>query len=320
MKLSDLLHYYERLHETDMAGLTHSCVERISSSTIQNLECVSDLIQAHQASKFFAANMHQLQQDTAGLIDQFARLNQTVSNLKQYVKFSMDSMRHYAAAQSEKRFVPNSLYMLSPDRSLKLEPDIQAQIQSRIATLCSWQYPAAIVRPGHDNFVHYMTGSDPLYLVDLNCDILQPALAGFNEVFRRRVLCHAVNEKDQTMLAKLPANQMGLCLLWGFFNFRSQSLVLRWLTELYEITRPGGTVMFTYNDCDTAHGVSLWESGWMSFVSGQQIRDHATGLGFAIAKDQRCGSDVWLMELIKPGVLQSQRACQTLAKVVYRPK
>ena len=56
--------------------------------------------------------------------------------------------------------------------------------------------------------------------------------------------------------------------------------------------------MFTFNDCDTAHGVALAEDSDMSYTPARKIKEHVGLLGFEILPNYESDRDVFCMLLM----------------------
>ena len=100
-----------------------------------------------------------------------------------------------------------------------------------------------------------------------------------------------------------------------FFNFKPLELLKRYLDELYKKMRPGGVLIFTYNDCDLWQGVDLVERSFMCYTPGSQIRSYAESLGFVIETNVTDPPNAAWFEMTKPGERESLRGGQVLAKI-----
>lgn len=267
--------------------------------------------------------MLEVETDIAQIDQNFYQLIKTVDALKSSAHRAVKNMEPYYLRRSLHQYLntqsqPDSTIL---NARLGLSDPVREYIKASIAKSQDWRWPGLIVRPGLEDFVTGMTAMDPLYLVDHNLNLLAPALERFPPLFQQRTACYTISEQPgKPILADLPRAQMGLCVLFYHLNFRPIELVQQWLDELWAVVRPGGRVLFTYNDCDRAHGVSMYESGFMSYTPGHMIRGHAQSLGFEIVDDYHPEVGVDWMELRRPGLLTSLKASQTLAKVVARSK
>lgn len=189
--------------------------------------------------------------------------------------------------------------------------------RARVRRYVGWQHPAMIIRPGTEPYIHDMVSCDPLYLVDVKFEFLHPVLTLYNEVYNNRLRTYTLHEQQNGMLlAKIPNNQMGLIMAYNFFNFRPFEVIRRYLEEILQKLRPGGTLLMTFNDCDRDKAVMLVENQYCCYTPGYLIKQMAETLGFEIHfswHDE--GPSTWL-ELRKPGEMVSLRGGQALAKII----
>ena len=198
----------------------------------------------------------------------------------------------------------------------QLTIDAEDTLRARLSSYADWRWPGMIIRPGLEDFIENMVGSDPLYIVDREHDLLQPCLDRFPQAYQNRLRPYTTNDWiDQPILGKIPNNQFGVCLACNVFNFRPLEIIRRYLEEIYTKLRPGGVLLMTYNDCDHAQAVMLAEQGFASYTPGYLVRDLTQHVGFNLVHTwDDGGPSVWL-ELHKPGQLLSNRGGQALAKI-----
>ena len=189
-------------------------------------------------------------------------------------------------------------------------------LRSRLSKYADWRWPGMIIRPGLEDFIENMVGSDPLYIIDREYDLLQPSLNRFPPQYQNRLRPYTTNDwSDDLILEKIPNNQFGVCLVCNVFNYRPLEIIRRYLEEIYQKLRPGGALLMTYNDCDRASAVMLVEQFCTSYTPGYLIRDLTQNVGFEFVHTWSDGGpSVWL-ELRKPGQLLSNRGGQAIAAI-----
>jgi len=211
----------------------------------------------------------------------------------------------------------SSEYILG--RTLILDDSVKDFITARIQHYGDWQYPGMIIRPGHENWINYLVSCDPLYLVDQNLELLEPSILRFNDQYQRRLRSYAIQESlDHAILPRLPDDQFGFCLVYNFFNFKPISIIKQYLTELYNKLKPGGTIAFTFNDCDKRGAVELVERNFICYTPGREVMSHIESLGFNVRQKFKISAACTWIEIQKPGQLTTLRGGQTLAKLVYK--
>lgn len=205
------------------------------------------------------------------------------------------------------------------NRRLGIDADSNILLRSHLRNLGDWRVPGLILRPGRETFIEDMVPLDPLYLVDQHEELLKPSVDGFTPEYQRRLRQYVVNDRqDSAILGDLPKNQFGLVFAYNYFNFRPVEIIHRYLTELYAVMRPGGTLIMTYNNCDRAQGVGLAERGFMCYTPKRHIQKHAESVGFESTFEHNGLGDLSWLEFVKPGDITSIRGGQTLAKVLAK--
>ena len=204
-------------------------------------------------------------------------------------------------------------------RNLNVLESAKNTIVSRILSYADWHYPAAIIRPGREDFINYLVADDPLYLIDEHKDLLLPAMNKFNQQYQNRLRPYVIAESTGTnILDRLPDNQFSFFLAYNYFDYKPLNMIKIYLKEIFEKLRPGGTLGITFNDCDYAGSVSRVENCTGYYTPGRMIVEHCAQIGYTeIFKLANNESSTWV-ELQKPGTLTSARGGQTLAKIHHK--
>jgi hypothetical protein len=249
-------------------------------------------------------------------IDQFT---ETVNELHEHVsteivrsesEYIQTSIRIYQSEMIHER--PD--YILN--RRLAVQGDDLAYISSRLKLLGDWRYPGMCIRPGLEDFVKIMVPLDPLYVVDQEFTLLEPAVQNFGPQYQRRLRQYTINDyRSDPILKELPDNQFGVIFAYNFFNYKPLMVIERYLSEMYAKLRPGGTVIMTFNNCDRAHAVGLAERNFMMYTPLRLLRPIIDRIGYVNVSNRQCDGDFDLLELVKPGELSSIRGGQCLAKI-----
>ena len=221
------------------------------------------------------------------------------------------SLRVY---EEEMRYEPDN-YIL--DRRLSIDPESNIILRSRLKSYTDWRLPGMIIRPGRENFIEELVPLDPLYLVDHNTQLLEPAIAAFTTEYQRRLRPYAVNDyQGWPAMRQLPDNQFGLIFAYNYFNYKPITVIQSYLEEIFAKLRPGGVFLFTYNNCNRWHGVALAEKNFMSYVPAHRLRIIAENIGYEITHTYDGQGDISWLELTRPGQIVSLRGGQSLAKII----
>ena len=210
-------------------------------------------------------------------------------------------------------------YRLSRDLNIT-EADHEA-VLGRVLRWSDWQYPGMIVGAMQADWITHLVGLDPLYVVDTDQALIDPAVKRFKSQYQQRMRTYVVPERQpRQILEALPDAQFSLVFAYNFFHYRPFELICKWSSEVFHKLRPGGTFFFTFNDCDRAHAVALTERHFMCYTPGHRVVQHLRDTGFDILEHAQGAGDVAWIEAQRPGQLDTMRAGQNLAKIVARSK
>jgi hypothetical protein len=310
MKLSELVDYLNLLNQ-DATGSEWD-------STMNQLWAMQRTIFTHSVQ--FGALSTDLKDDVINVqraLDQVAR---TVDNIKDHIVSMIAQLEPEQYEQSQRLYQDEMCHETAEyilNRQLHIDNDSDILLRAHLKNFTDWRLPGLIIRPGLDTFIEDLVPLDPLYLVDHNMDLLQPAVSAFTPEYQRRLRPYTTNDYAQEHpLWQLPDNQFGFVFAWNYFNYKPLSVIYRYLDDIYTKLRPGGVVIFTYNDCDYGHGAALAERNFMCYTPGKTIKSHAQDMGFEIIFEHSGQGNVTWLELKKPGEIQSIRGGQALAKIV----
>ena len=165
-----------------------------------------------------------------------------------------------------------------------------------------------------DNWISLMVASDPLYLIGPSIEILQKSLRSFPEIYQKRVRLYGLNNTRD--LSTLPQAQFNLIFCWDFFNHLSIDIIDLYLQQMMRLLRPGGTLLFTYNNCDLARSAKLvdWDSAsWCTLFLLEKIYSkhgfELIGSDDIISDDVNVSHVSWA-ELKRPGDLATSKILQ----------
>ncbi len=313
MRLSELVNYMNLLDAMSTVGTAQQADQDLAKITHV---ISSSAIQLEQ----FGAVLTQRQNQVADALRQY---ESDLVTLKHTLRELITIHEKPWFAESY-RLYEQEMLNETTEYILDRRPEISAETaqfyRTRLTCHNGWHHAAMIIRPGREPFIHDLLASDPLYLVDESHDLLQPAMAQFNEQYQQRLRPYVIQERSGTaILEQLPKSQFGLVFAYNFFNFRPFEVLRQYLTEIYQKLRPGGTLIMTFNDCDRAKAVMLVEQHYCCYTPGYLVRELAQSLGYQITFAwTNQGPSTWL-ELRRPGERPSLRGGQALAKILPKP-
>jgi hypothetical protein len=251
-----------------------------------------------------------------------SKFDQSLQTLKQQLKNDVDRLAPEYYAESWKRYEQEMCFETVEhliNRKLSIEFNDYERLRNVIKTYTDWRLPGMVLGSRQETFVEDMVPMDPLYLVDHNQELLNAAMRPFTQEYQRRLRPYVINDwKDQEILAAIPTNQFGLVFAYNYFNWKPIEIIERFLIEIYQKLRPGGALIFTYNECDNWYGVGAVENAWMCYTPGSRIQTIARNLGYKIINQCTGTGDIAWFEMRKPGEIRSLRGGQVLARVIRR--
>jgi len=312
MKLSDIVAQLNLLDSLDVAGECGTAVAKLNH--------ITHMITEH-------ADQHQTAGDS--ITKTYDDISKDIAKFSAQVESLKDNLRSEIVLK-EQEYLSNSLHVYreemihdNPDMILKrrlgIDSDDDMRLRTHLKNLTDWRIPGMIIRPGLETYIEDMVPMDPLYVIDHDKELLQPAVSKFTPEYQRRLREYVINDwANGPILGSLPNNQFGAIFAYHYFNHKPMPTICQFLNEFYEKLRPGGMVIMTYNNCDLAHGVIRAEHTWMLYTPRRLIEQHAIDLGFELIEAYDGKGDVSWLEFRKPGDIASIRGGQTLAKIVAK--
>lgn len=313
MKLSELVAYRNALEQFNVPT-----VQRSASLELENI-----LHRVESVPVELGNFKQELGQNFKSIHDSFINFNNTLSRLKQEVKTAIEIAEKPYFAESYRMYEQEMCYESNDhilNRRMPMSPETEQTISTRIQSYSDWRYPGMMIRPGLENFMRHMVSFDPLYIVDREHALLEPAINKFPEEYQRRLRCYYMNEyTDDDILGKIPNSQFGIVVAFNFFNFKPFEVLKQYLQEIYTKLRPGGVLCMTINDCDRAFCVALTEAHFTCYTPGSLVRELAINIGYEPVFNWNDNGNLTWVEFRKPGLLNTIKGGQTLAKTVNKP-
>jgi hypothetical protein len=310
MKLSELVEYLNLLDSNELAPDYQGAVQRFQE--------IEHVVTNHsvQIDNFAIDFENKIQT----ILNSLSDVQQTLEDFKNRIRQQISAMEldQYQASQrlyEQEMCYETNEYILN--RRLSIDPDSRLLLTGRLLQYTDWRLPGLIMRPGREKFIEDLVPLDPLYLVDQHQELLDPSMLAFTPEYQRRLRPYVINDYEHTdALWQLPVKQFGLIFAYNYFNYKPIKVVRQYLDSMFARLRPGGVAIFTYNDCDWAHGVALAEKSFMCYTPGREIQAYCNHVGFEILSVNRGQGDITWMEIRRPGEIESVRGGQSLAKIV----
>lgn len=314
MKLSEVVDYLSQLEQIN--------IDPVCSTAVRHLDGVMHVVAAHQIQRQNLTD--DLQKDLDDVKSTLNKFQNTIDNIKGYLTKIIKQQESAMYQESSRMYEEEMCFETNEyilDRRLAIDEESNILLRSRLRNASDWRLPGMVIRPGRDSFIEDLVPLDPLYLVDHHQELLDPSILKFTPEYQRRLRPYVVKEyHSNTILELLPAGQFGMIFAYNYFNYKPLEVIYRYLNEIFEKLRPGGSFIFTFNDCDYAHGVALAEQHFMCYTPGHAIQTHAETVGYEFVHKHHGQGDLNWLELRKPGQIRSIRGGQSLARIVANSK
>lgn len=204
-------------------------------------------------------------------------------------------------------------------RILSVSSESRADLVNAIRGHTDWHYPALEIGPGDGVWTEHLVAADPLYIVDINNEYLQNTLSRFNELYRKRIRPYCIGNwiaNDDFYLMMLPSNQFGFIFSWNVFNYFPLYETKIMLEQCFQLLRFGGSMIFSYNNCEFPAQAEYVEKGFRSWMPKTLLINTCKQIGFEIIKTVDYDNTISWIEIRKPGKLKTVKSHQVLGKII----
>lgn len=194
--------------------------------------------------------------------------------------------------------------------------EIKERFNTLITKSVSWRHPTLYIRPNSTHFLNALKASDILYVME-QCDVTEwfESVSG-PTYFEKSVRFRIIDENKNTFITQYyPPEQMGFILMENFLTFKPLEIIKQYLNESMELLKPGGHLLFTYNNCDLASGARNFENGLYCYTPGKMLRLICEEIGFEVEDDTTTNRVSWFY-LKKPGTLTSLKGGKCLGQIM----
>ena len=309
MKLSDIVRYQNHLDtlsvykaaaaaQAEVTKITHT----VQHNEVQIEEHAARLISIQEDLE---KSLRDYQQELTRLCDDVQKLIE--HHEPEYFTASTDNYQQGMCSDTP-------AYIL--ERTRPIDPDTKTLLVDRLTAYTDWRYPGMVLRPAHGPGIESLVALDPLYLVDTHQDLLDPMRSLFTTEYQRRLRYYVIEEyTDHQIFWNLPQEQFGFVYAFRYFDFKPWEVLQQYLDEIFVLLRPGGSFLFSFNDCDHWRAVGLTEHHFCCYTPGRLVREYARKLGYNIIYDYNDDAGTAWLELRKSGTLDSIRGAQALAGI-----
>lgn len=313
MKLYDLVNFRQRLCEYYHIDKSVRELTEVRDH-LSNMDRDLD----PQYSQYVQQNLQTFNDTIVKLQNQHGTLNQLLITVDRHIE-NITHELFSEAYDSELRFA----IMNHESRAARTSTIPQAArelILERIRIYSNWHFPGLELGCHIGEWTEHLVANDPLYLVDLNRRFVDQAAAQFPVQYQNRLRKYVLGlpKPGDNVLYALPKEQFGFIFSWDYFNYLSLSTTKSYLEQTYQLLRPGGVMLFSYNDGETPTGAGYAESRSQSYTPRSMLMTICRELGYEFIQAESFDSGVasWI-EIRKPGQLETSRAHQTLGEIKH---
>jgi len=207
----------------------------------------------------------------------------------------------------------NSIETVKNIRKIAQDEIFELALKQRINLYSNWQYPALEIGCRDGEWTKYLVASDPLYIADSFDEFLVSAVQQFPDLYQGRVRKYKIVENCK--IINLPSDQLGLIFSYNYFNYLSLDSIKQYLHQAMNWLRPGGKIIFTYNNADLPAAAAYAENFFMTYVPKTILQPMAESLGFETTFSYDADPAFSIIEFKKTGQLKSIKLSQTSGEI-----
>ncbi len=205
-------------------------------------------------------------------------------------------------------------------RTVICNEDIKQAVITDIRNYTNSKYPALEIGPGDGQWTEYMVAGDPLYIVDVHPEFIESTKSKFPIEYQRRLRSYLLgwNEIPKDDLSILPQNQFGFIFAWDVFDFFPLDKTRLYLEQCFNLLRPGGVMMFSYNNCEFVSAAVFAESGFKSWMTKSLLIKTCQDVGLEILDTKDSVSGNYWIKVKKSGELKTVKLGQAMGEIISR--
>ena len=201
-------------------------------------------------------------------------------------------------------------------RILHLAEGSDSLLRERINLYSSWKYPALEIGCRDGEWTKHLVASDPLYIADISSDFIETTARQFTPEYQARIRKYPIDITDYD-IPNLPKEQFNFIFSFNFFNYLSLDTIKQVLKRAMIWLRPGGIMLFTYNNADMSPSAGLSESYFMTYVPKSLLIPLVESLGYEVIASRDFDPSTSWIEIKKAGTLSTVKAHQVLGEIKH---
>lgn len=310
MKLNELVLFRERLKTTLTSGDVIDSIDTLCRDLMLLVDYSLD---------------EKLQSEVKSIVLDLKALTNEVNNIVdrrdvilQDVEKDISSItKKFFAANYDTEFEYNDPEVILKTRKLYVPKHAIPVLESKLGSVIDWKYPALEIGCRDIAMTKNLVAADPFYLVDVHQSFLDLTLQEFNKEYQRRIRPYLLKDQDFSLL---PQNQFGFVFSWNYFNYLSLDSIKHYLTQIFDLLRPGGQMLFSYNNGDLPDAAGYAEHYYMTYMPKSMLVPLCEMLGFEVIDSQDFQPAVSWLQIKKPGTLRTVKSHQVLGAIMNKSK
>jgi len=197
---------------------------------------------------------------------------------------------------------------------LSLAEGSEQDLLKKIHLHSTWKYPALEIGCRDGRWTRELISSDPLYIAEYFQEFLDSAAGQFPIEYQNRLRKYLIKDFK---INNLPVDQFGFIFSVDFFNYLSLDTIKQFLKQAMTWLKPGGTMIFTYNNADMSASAGLCGGYFMTYVPKSMLEPMIESLGFEVVSSADYLPSTSWIEIRKAGTLSTVKAHQVLGEIKY---
>ena len=332
MQFKDLINYRNTLYRiisTNRDSLDYQKIERPIFQELENFNASVNLENIEIDN--LKESMHNTQREILkNITDLYTYLNRFILELDQMI-LNLEKTYHEKSIEIQKADLvqpPEHKNFQADYHELFFTPpisgeepsEIEKQFVGTIKKYVNFKWPGLEIGPSKGYYTKELVALDPLYLADNVEGRFIETKKLWNKMYQKRLRYYTFNDNTDNPMHQLPKSQFGLILSFNWFNFKTQDVIEKYIKSAFELLKPGGAMVFTYNNCSFPKAIDKVDEMHYTYTNGYTLKEFCKTTGYEIVssydgENQFTNWCVSWLEIRKPGKLTSLRGGQNLGAI-----
>tara|TARA_R110001592_G_scaffold121909_2_gene328171 strand:- start:13028 stop:13948 length:921 start_codon:yes stop_codon:yes gene_type:complete len=240
------------------------------------------------------------------------RYNDCLDRINAKTKELMREQEVFVLQRDYVRFdTEETTLQLMKERADQCSKEFITEINKDIGKYSEWQYAGIELNPSTGVFSKSILGCDLVYCYTGNVIDKSNVEKQYNPFFVEKRLMYYDD------LEKLPQEQLGIAFSVNCYEYLPMDPIKDEMRKVYDILRPGGIFIFSYNDCEHEPGLDFCGNEYRTYQTRELMASMATSMGFDIVSDHDCNSHAYSWMIVKkPGERTTQKITVPLIAIV----